>query len=78
MKGRLNGVIKSMTRDNAWVYIIVETTGAVIETKLGQDSKSSAAEIKLRMKPIMGDQLKFGDKIYFTWSTEAPEKDERE
>lgn len=77
MKGRLNGVIKSMTRDNAWVHVILETTG-VVDSKLGQDSKSSGAEIKLRVKPVMGDQLKFGDKLHFTWSTEEPEKDERE
>jgi len=75
MKGRLNGVIKSMTRDNAWVYVILETAGAVVDTKLGQDSKSSGADIKLRVKPIMGDQLKFGEKVYFTWSTEEPKED---
>jgi hypothetical protein len=78
MRGRLSGIIKSMTRDNTWVHIAVDTTGAVVSnsTTTSPDAKASGAEITLRVKPVMGDQLKFGEKIYFTWSTEEPGKDE--
>ena len=76
MKGRLGGIIKSLTRDNTWVYISMETIGAVTSETKGSDAKASGAEITLRVKPVMGDQLKFGDKLHFTWSTEEPSKDE--
>jgi hypothetical protein len=75
MKGRLSGIIKSMTRDNNWVNITLDTTGAVeSQGTTSPDAKSSGAEITLRIKPVMGDQLKFGEKLYFTWSTEEPGK----
>jgi DNA mismatch repair protein MutH len=77
MRGRLNGVIASMTRDKNWVYVTVETIGgAIIDPKSGQDAKASGAEIKIRIKPVLGDQLRFGERIYFNWTTEAPEAEE--
>jgi hypothetical protein len=76
MKGRQNGIIKSLTRDNNWVYVELTTSGVVTSEVSSPDAKSSGAEIKLRIKPIMGDQLKFGDRLYFTWSTENPTPDD--
>ena len=72
MKGRLTGRIVAMKRDNDWVYVTLETAGAVLEAdgvRLGTDSKASGAEITLRVKPIVGDHLKFGEPIYLAWST---------
>ena len=55
--------------------ITLDTTGAVeSQGTTSPDAKSSGAEITLRIKPVMGDQLKFGEKLYFTWSTEEPGK----
>lgn len=69
MKARLEGIIKQMTRDNAWVHVTVEVAGSVVEGAKGPDAKSIAAEIVLRIKPLVGDELKFGQKLYFTVST---------
>ncbi len=69
MKARLEGIVKSMTRDNVWVHITAEVTGSVVEGARGMDAKSAGAEITLRLKPVVGDELKFGQKLYFTVST---------
>lgn len=74
MKARLEGTIKSMVRDREWVTIAVDTTGAVTEGGKSPESKATGAEIQFRLKPVVADELKFGQKLYFTVSDEAPKE----
>jgi hypothetical protein len=76
MKARWNGKISEMRRDNEWIYLKVTVTGSVLEGEgvRGQDAKATGAEIELHFKPVVADNLKFGQELHFTISTEKPEE----
>ncbi len=75
MKARLSGEIKSLVRkavDSPWVDVLVDITGSVTDgMKEGSpEAKAMGAEVSLRMKPIMAETLKFGQKLYVEMSTD--------
>jgi hypothetical protein len=70
MKGRLALRIKKMEKDGQWVHVHLEGEGQVTQEGLGKDAKSSGGEMILRVKPLAGDQIKLGDRIYLHWTTD--------
>lgn len=71
MKGKLSFRIKKMEKDQQWVHITLEGEGQVALEKQ-PDAKSSGADMVLRVKPVVGDQIKLGDHIYHARCVKHP------
>jgi hypothetical protein len=73
MKAMMRGKIEKMSRDERGetVTIMVDVTGSV-EKERSPAAKPCGAEITLRLKPVVADELRFGQVLYVTVSDVPP------
>ena len=77
MKATWRGSIKKIEQTGGvkeWVQVHVDVVGTVIDGGKGVDSKATGADLCFRVKPIIAQDLRFGQELFFTVSTEKPEE----
>lgn len=73
MKAKLRGRITAMSEiergDQTLVSITIQPKGAVSDAK-GPDAKKIEMDMAFFVKPLVAQELKFGQELFFTVSTE--------
>jgi hypothetical protein len=73
MKTVLDGQIEEMRRERDVVEITLRLKGNVKDAQGGPESKTASAEVKLRVKPLVADRLRFGQKLFVVITDEEDE-----
>jgi hypothetical protein len=72
MKARLKGMINGMSRDDegsGWVVVTIKAKG-VVENSRSPDAKQVEYSGTLAMRALLANELKFGQELFITLSTE--------
>ena len=71
VRARLQGRINEMARrPDGWVALMLDISGALVEGHKGEESKPVRVEATVVVKSLIADQLRFGQTLYVTISTE--------
>jgi hypothetical protein len=74
MKALVRGKIGKMSHGaSGWVEIEVNLSGSVNEGATAPTMRETSASLRLSLKPVIAEQLRFGQELYVAISTEPPE-----
>ena len=73
MKISASGVIESLVGAEEQGEVDVEVTFKGRAVDVAQTAKDCTAQVTLHIKGLVAEQLKWGQKLYLTLSTEPPE-----
>ena len=66
MKATYKATIKNISKDSCFVDLTLNCHGKIEDTKLVGDARNSSAEMVVRLKPAVADQMKLGAIITIT------------